>query len=134
MIRDAALGQGPTIPAFAAGDMNKAETKNWRVQAHWATNAVRPPTPISHFFLSKSAIIAAQAPPRTRLAPKVGLTAVLAIPAKEPQTAATHSFSGSIKYERAVVAIVDPTWPIAAWLFNTKVNTVDTTTVAAVMM
>lgn len=64
-------------------------TTNVDVQATCAIKPSLPPFPMSHFCRSKSRIMYEQTKPNTTAAAGLGMTACRAIPAKEPQSAAS---------------------------------------------
>ena len=67
---------------------NRSAT-NVDVQATCAMKPSRPPFPISHFCRSNSRIMYEHTKPNTTAAAGVGMTACRAMPAKEPQRAAS---------------------------------------------
>ena len=64
-------------------------TTNVDVHATCAMKPSRPPLPMSHFCRSNSRIMYEQTKPNTTAAAGLGMTAGRAIPAKEPQRAAS---------------------------------------------
>mmetsp|Transcript_16879 Transcript_16879/g.21064 ORF Transcript_16879/g.21064 Transcript_16879/m.21064 type:complete len:224 (+) Transcript_16879:268-939(+) len=104
-------GKGPNNAALEDGATKRLNTMNWSVHAHCAMKPNRPPTPTSQDFLSNRDIVRAHMNPNAAEGATPGITAVFAIPAKEPHSAARASFGGRTIAESRPMTLEDRTGP-----------------------